>query len=261
MTTTNVVVVTGLSGAGKSTALAALEDLGFHSVENVPPSVIAAAVEACENAGVHEIALGFGGRVPGFLEGAADAVASLARVGERKVTVLFLDASDEAVLRRFSETRRPHPLHAEAKRRGSSEDLAHVAGGIVVERESLAPLRAMATVVIDTSSLRVHDLRKRVITLVRSDASTTARMTTRILSFGFKHGLPSDADLVLDVRFLDNPFFVPELRDQTGESRAVADYVLAAEDARTFIDKAVELLGFLVPRYEREGKSYLTIAI
>jgi len=261
MTVTNVVVVTGLSGAGKSTALAALEDLGFHSVENVPPSVILAAIEACENAGVHEIALGFGGRVSRFLEGAADAIAGIGKHGERKVSVLFLDASDEAVLRRFSETRRPHPLHDEAKRRGSSEDLAQVAGGIALERESLAPLRAMATVVVDTSSLRVHDLRKRVIALVHSDATPSVRMRTRILSFGFKHGLPSDADLVLDVRFLDNPFFVPELRERTGEEKAVSDYVLAAEDARQFVDKAVDLLAFLVPRYEREGKSYLTIAI
>ncbi len=261
MTATNVVVVTGLSGAGKSTALAALEDLGFHSIENVPPPVISAAIDACEQVGVHEIALGFGGQVGGFLEGAAEVLSQLGKGHDRKVTVLFLDASDEAVTRRFSETRRPHPLLAEAKRLGATVDHDAVGRGVALERERLAPLRSMATVVLDTSGLRVHDLRRRVFALIRPERAEGVHMSTRILSFGFKHGVPSDADVVLDVRFLDNPFFVPELREKTGEEPEVAEYVLAAPDAQTFLGKAVELLEFLLPRYEAEGKSYLTIAI
>jgi RNase adapter protein RapZ len=259
----NVVVVTGLSGAGKSTVLAALEDLGYHAIENLPPAVIVHALEACEQAGVRNIALGFGAGVGAFLEGAADALAAIARADGRNVRVLFLDASDEVVLRRFNETRRPHPLEAEAQkhRRPDGTHVSAVLDGARLERERLAPLRAMASLVLDTSSMRVHDLRRRVFSLLAPERSSEHPMSTRLLSFGFKHGLPSDADLVFDVRFLDNPHFVDELRPLTGEDRRVSDYVMKADGAREFLERCESLIGFLLPRYEAEGKAYLTIAI
>jgi len=260
---TNVVVVTGLSGAGKSTAIAALEDLGYHAIENLPPPVIEHAIAACESAGVREIALGLGAGVGDLLAGAAEVVSGLARAGKndggpvRRLTVVFLDASDEAVLRRYSETRRPHP----AMTSRSDGEHAEVLDGIALERERLAPLRALASVVIDTSSLRVHDLRRRVLGVFKPETIAALRMSVRFLSFGFKYGLPSDADLVLDVRFLDNPHFVDELRPLTGEDSRVRDYVLGAEPAKQFLDLATPLLHFLLPRYEAEGKAYLTVAI
>ena len=258
----NVVVVTGLSGAGKSTALAALEDLGYHAIENPPPAVVPAAIAECESAGIANIALGFGGAASGHFQGAPDALASLAEQG-RSVLVIFLDAADEVIARRFSETRRPHPLAAAARTEGEGKPstLGSVTDAVQLERARLAPLRSMAEVVIDTSALRVHDLRKRVITLFRAERDRSLRMSTRIVSFGFKFGIPSDADLVFDVRFLDNPYFVETLRPMTGEDAPVRDYVLKAAGAAEFLGRTSELLEFLLPRYEAEGKSYLTIAV
>lgn len=259
---THVVVVTGLSGAGKSTALGALEDLGFHAIENLPPTVISAAITACEAAGIADVALGLGATVGPFLEEASQALSGIVRGEGRKLTVLFLDASDDVVTRRFSETRRPHPLLAEGRLVGEpSVDLADVRSAVSLERERLAPLLALATMVLDTSGLRAHDLRKRVFAVIRPGTLGATRMSTRLVSFGFKFGLPGDADVVLDVRFLDNPFFVPELRDLTGMDDAVREFVLSAPDAGAFIEKSADLLGFLLPRFEREGKSYLTVAI
>jgi UPF0042 nucleotide-binding protein len=262
---TNVVVVAGLSGAGKSTAIAALEDLGYHAIENLPPPVIENAIAACESAGVREIALGLGAGVGDLLIGAAEVVSGLAKAAKagdeggpaRRVTVVFLDASDEAVMRRYSETRRPHPAMT------SRPDGAHaeVLEGIAVERERLAPLRALASVVIDTSSLRVHDLRRRVLGVFKPETITALRMSVRFLSFGFKYGLPHDADVVLDVRFLDNPHFIDELRPLTGEEPGVRDYVLGSDAAKRFLGLSTDLLDFLLPSYEAEGKAYLTIAI
>jgi UPF0042 nucleotide-binding protein len=258
-----VVVVTGLSGAGKTTALAALEDRGYHTIENLPPTVMERAIEACEASGILDIALGIGASVAAFLDGAADALRRLASYPGRELTVLFLEASDEVLVRRFSETRRPHPLVAVASReRGRSGiELADAIDGVRLERELLAPLRAIADVVVDTSALRVHDLRRRVLEGLRPSGGAEGAMSTRLLTFGFKYGLPSDADLVFDVRFLDNPFFVPELRELTGEDARVRDYVLSTPNAQTFVELADSMLRFLLPRYESEGKSYLTIAI
>ncbi len=265
-TPTDVVVVTGLSGAGKSTALAALEDLGYHAIENVPPPVLEHAIAACEQAGVKRIALGFGAGVGEFLVGAAEVLERIARGtpergSPRRVTVVFLDASDDVVLRRFSETRRPHPLAAALQARAVEGAVADVRKAVALEREQLAPLRAMAEVVLDTSGLRVHDLRKRVLGAFQGGASAELRMTARLLSFGFKYGLPSDADLVLDVRFLENPFFVPDLRPLTGRDLAVRSHVLSSPGTARFLELTEELLAFLLPRYEEEGKSYLTVAV
>jgi UPF0042 nucleotide-binding protein len=179
------------------------------------------------------------------------------------MTTVFLEASDEVLVRRFSETRRPHPLVAAAVReRGrSGAEAADVIDGVRRERELLAPLRAIADVVIDTSALRVHDLRRRVLDGLRPEHGSTGRMASRLLTFGFKFGLPADADLAFDVRFLDNPYFVPELRELTGEDARVRDYVLSRPDAIEFLEHAERMLRFLLPRYQAEGKSYLTVAI
>ncbi len=270
---TRIVVVTGLSGAGKSTAMSALEDGGFYCMENLPPSVIEAAIEACEaraptgDTGIdrRRLALTFGA---GADTDAADAAAVLMKLSSakshRSVRLFFLDASDEALLRRFNETRRPHPLlHGAAARsqelpaRGREE----VIDGIRLERERLAPLRALATVVVDTSGMRVHDLRRRILSMIRAEGGSPVDMQVRLLSFGFKHGVPSDADLVFDVRFLDNPYFVDELRSLTGVDERVRAYVLKDPSAATFLDKTYDLLAFLLPKYEAEGKSYLTVAL
>lgn len=265
-----VVVVTGLSGAGKSTALHALEDLGYFCVDNLPTSLAEHSVEVCEAGGIYKIALGIDVRVGSFLEGAAEALQRM-RDGERNVVVLFLDASDEALLRRFNETRRPHPLSARtsappagATRPGdapapSGRTLA-VIDGVHLERARLAPLRASADIDLDTTLLSVHELRREVI--ARLDVSgERPRMMTRFVSFGFKYGMPMDADLVFDVRFLDNPYFVPELRPLAGTDQPIIDYILNNPEAVAYVDKLYDLLAFSLPRYEREGKSYLTIAI
>jgi RNase adapter protein RapZ len=254
-----VVVVTGLSGAGKSTALHALEDLGYFCIDNLPTSVVTSTVDACESGDVRRIGLGIDMRALAFLDGAGPA---LERISEgRDVVILFLDASDEALLRRFNETRRPHPLAAVTSRtEGSSGGLA-VLDGVHLERERLAPLRAIATVVIDTTRLSVHELRKHVITHLGPGRAEAPRLVTRLMSFGFKYGIPVDADLVFDVRFLDNPHFVPTLRHLPGTDPTVREFVFRSGEASDLIDKYAELLKFSLPRYEREGKSYLTIGI
>jgi RNase adapter protein RapZ len=252
-----VVVVTGLSGAGKSTALRALEDLGFFCVDNLPTALAPNAVELCERGGMTRVALGMDVRVRAFLGEVGMVIAKLEDGGRREVQVTFFDASDETLLRRFSETRRPHPLSAGV---GEGGALA-VLDGVRIERERLSPLRALATRVFDTTDRSVHELRREVIEQFGPGSGGAPRMVTRIVSFGFKFGAPVDADFVLDVRFLKNPYFVNELRLLPGTDKSVHDYVLAQEGARAFLAKTVDLFEFVLPRCEREGKSYLTIAI
>jgi UPF0042 nucleotide-binding protein len=254
-----VVVVSGLSGAGKSTALRALEDLGYFCVDNLPTSLAEQTIVVCESGGIDKIALGIDVRVGSFLDGVGAALERIAK--ERDVVVLFLDASDEALLRRFNETRRPHPLGAgAAAASGTSRSIA-VVDGVQLERARLAPLRARATLDLDTTLLSVHELRRQVIANLGPGKQQLPRMATRFVSFGFKYGVPMDADLVLDVRFLDNPFFVPDLRALPGSDPAVRAYVLKNPETITFLEKTADLLQFCLPRYEREGKSYLTVAI
>jgi RNase adapter protein RapZ len=250
-----VVVVTGLSGAGKSTALRALEDLGFFCVDNLPTALAPNAVELCERGGMTRVALGMDVRVRAFLGEVSLVVAKLEDGGRREVQLAFFDASDETLLRRFSETRRPHPLST-----GEGGALA-VLDGVRIERERLAPLRALATRVFDTTDRSVHELRREVIDQFGPASGGAPRMVTRIVSFGFKFGAPVDADFVLDVRFLKNPYFVAELRSLPGTEPKVIEYVLNQDGARAFLEKTVDLFEFTLPRCEREGKSYLTIAI
>jgi UPF0042 nucleotide-binding protein len=253
-----VVVVTGLSGAGKSTALHALEDLGFFCIDNLPLPVMSETLGACESGGVARVAMGIDVRVRRFLDRAAEVIESMRIPGRREVDILFLDASDEALLRRFSSTRRPHPL-SYALGPESTRAIA-VLDGIRLERERLSPLRAAAKQIFDTTQLSVHDLRRRILDHYGPGVGRQ-RMSTRVVSFGFKYGTPVDADLLFDVRFLPNPFFVPELRAFSGLDEPVRDYVMNTPDVVTFLEKTTDLLEFVLPRYEREGKSYLTLGV
>ncbi len=258
----NVVVVSGLSGAGKSTALRALEDLGFFCTDNLPTVLAPQAVALCEHGGMLRVALGIDVRVRAFLGEFGNVLALLENGGQRDVQVIFLDASDDALFRRFSETRRPHPLNADGGDPGSREGAIAVLDGIHLERErDSAPLRARATHVIDTTLLSVHELRRTIIQAFGPSSGGAPRMATRILSFGFKYGTPMEADLVLDVRFLDNPYFVPALKALPGTDPAVAKFVLDLPETKEFLESTRALLSYVMPKYEREGKSYLTIAI
>ncbi len=249
-----VVVVTGLSGAGKSTAINALEDLGFFCVDNLPTPVVASTLSACAAGGVQQVGLGIDVRVRSFLDNVVGVLDTLP-AGGYDLSVIFLDASDEALLRRFSSTRRPHPLASH-----QTTATSVVLEGIRMERERLAPLRARASHVFDTTELSVHELRRQIVSAFGTSAQG-ARLRVRIVSFGFKYGSPVDADVLLDVRFLPNPFFVAALRDLTGLDAPVRDYVLEQPDAQRFVDLAAELLGFCLPRYVHEGRAYLTVGV
>ncbi|MDX2052008.1 MAG: RNase adapter RapZ [Polyangiaceae bacterium] len=259
MTQSLVVVVTGMSGAGKTTAVETLEDLGFYCVDNLPPPVAEETLRACESAGMHRVALGIDVRVGGFLDRATSVVRSLS-TPTRDVWVLFLDASDEALLRRFSSTRRPHPLSTFAEL-GSERAPNAVLDGVRVERELLVGLRGQADWILDTTELSVHELRRRVVAHFGERGGPVLRLQTRIMSFGFKYGLPIDADVLLDVRFLDNPYFQEELKDLPGTNPRVRDWVLSNPESQEFVRHAAGLLEFCIPRFEREGKSYVTVGI
>ncbi|MDO9018915.1 MAG: RNase adapter RapZ [Deltaproteobacteria bacterium] len=249
-----IVVVTGLSGAGRSTALRVLEDLSFDCIDNLPTPLIEQAVALSSSTGsVLRMGIGMDVRVRAMLEGAGAVIDAL-RAHKHRVSVIFLDAADEALVRRYSESRRPHPLAAQHP----GEDLAAL---ITRERERLADLRARADRVIDTSALTVHDLRRLLIEHFTLAEGATLRMSTRVLSFGFKYGIPADADLVFDARFLPNPHFVPALRPRSGKDPAVAGFVLDTVEGREFIDAIETMLTPLLPRYAREGKVALTVAI
>jgi UPF0042 nucleotide-binding protein len=251
-----LLIVTGVSGAGKSTAVNALEDLGFFCVDNLPPLVAASTIESLTQAGVRRIALGIDVRVREFLNDATGVLDSLANARLVKPEVVFLDASDEALLRRFSSTRRPHPLSTEGKQGASA-----VIDGIRRERDLLAALRARAALVLDTTRLSVHDLRRAIIGRFGPAGGKMPRLRTRVVSFGFKFGSPVDADLLFDVRFLPNPHFVDELRPLPGTDPNIERYVLESADARTILEQVSELVAFCIPRFEREGRSYLTVGI
>jgi RNase adapter protein RapZ len=257
-----VVVVTGLSGAGKSTALHALEDLDFFCIDNLPTVLAPQAVALCEHGGMTRVALGIDVRVRAFLGEVGNVLALLEGGdaqgrGQREVQVIFLDASDEMLLRRFSETRRRHPLDT-----SGLDGAGPVIEGIRLERERLAGLRARATRVFDTTLLSVHDLRRGMVAQFGPAADgAPQRMSAHIVSFGFKYGAPVDADIVLDVRFLENPYFVPTLKDLPGTDPAVSEFVHRQPETKEFLARTLELLSFVLPKYEREGKSYLTVGI
>ncbi|MGW0521148.1 RNase adapter RapZ [Crossiella sp. NPDC003009] len=245
-----VAVVTGLSGAGRSTAAKCLEDLGWFVVDNLPPELVATMVELGAQAQgvISRVAVVMDVRSRAFTDDLAAVIKDLDARGY-KPKVLFLEATDAVLIRRFEHVRRGHPLQGDGR----------LADGIANERRLLTPLREEADLVLDTSALSVHQLRAKIEDAFGSETSANTRVT--VLSFGYKYGLPMDADLVMDVRFLPNPFWIPELRDFTGLDEAVRNYVLSQEGAEEFLERYHELLRLIGAGYRREGKRYLTLAI
>lgn len=244
-------IITGLSGAGKGTLLRALEDRGYFCVDNLPVGLLNKFVElALQTEGeVRRAALVVDVREGQALNEFPTILADLRGSGNLDVTLYFLEASDEILIRRFSETRRPHPM-------GSSVPI-HEA--MLLERERLAPIRALADQVVDTTAFSIHELRSHAGQLFAGHEMTPLLVVLK--SFGYKHGIPTDADLVFDVRFLPNPFFVPELRPLTGRDPEVAEYLTDQQVTMSFLDRLQSMIDFLLPQFEREGKAYLTIAI
>ena len=247
----DIIIITGLSGSGKSFAIRALEDNGFFCVDNLPALLIPKFIELCHGyeEEIIRIALGVDLRGGQFLQSLPQVLADVRQAGHQ-IQVLFFDASDDVLLRRFSETRRPHPLAGQ----GSTQD------GISRERKELESIRALADKVIDTSDFNVHQL-KREMEQQFCQAPTARRMTLFLTSFGYKFGIPHDTDIILDVRFLPNPYFVNELRNRSGLEKEVEEFVIRAGETRAFLDRLYALLEFTLPLYEREGKSSLTLAL
>ncbi len=246
-----LVVITGMSGAGKSTVSDAFEDLGFFVIDNLPVNLIARVVEQedlAESVEPRRLAVAVDVRGGMSFDDLEQVLLTLAIDGV-PTTLLFVDADDETLARRYMESRRPHPM-----------DAPTVQEAITEEREMLEDLRGEADIVIDTSDLTVHELRD-VVQEGFSNARPQRRMKVTVSSFGFKHGVPRVADLLLDVRFLPNPHWVPKLRNLTGRDAPVRDFVFSHDDAEQFLGRIQDLLVFLLPRYEAEGKSYLTIGV
>lgn len=244
----DLVIITGTSGSGKQTALKAFEDLGFNAVDNLPIALVPKFADLTHDSKRHKRAA----LIIDIREGEAlkqfpgiyhDLKSNLCS------TILFLDADDEVLQRRFSETRRPHPLGAESTVISSIQD----------EREQLAPIRALADVYIDTSRLNVHELRRSIADKFQ-DGQNAAKVVVYINSFGFRYGVPPDSDLVFDVRFLPNPNYIPEFKPLSGRHPSVARYIRSFPQTSEFIQRITDLLIYLLPHYIREGKSYLTIS-
>ena len=246
-----LVVVTGLSGAGRSTAAKCLEDLGWFVVDNLPPALLPTMVDlgSRSQGAVGKIAVVVDVRSRAFSSDLRTALEEIGRLGVRP-RVLFLEAGTDALVRRFESVRRPHPLQGEGR----------LVDGIAREQELLRDLRGSADLVLDTTVLNVHELRGKV-TSAFGESGAGSRLQLNVLSFGFKYGLPVDADLVADVRFLPNPHWVPELRPHTGRDAAVRDYVLAQDGATEFLDRYEGLLRLVFEGYAREGKRYALLAV
>ena len=243
-----LVIISGMSGAGKATALNTFEDLGYYCVDNLPVGLISNFAElVLDSAEIQRAALVVDIREGARLDKLPQVLASLRRM--LKTTVIFLEANEEALVRRYSETRRPHPLGRQHS----------VKASLAAERRRLQPLRALADVVIDTTKFNVHELRSSLIERFQA-GNRDKNILISCVSFGYREGVPEDADLVFDVRFLPNPHFIPKFRDHTGQHPEVAKYIRSFAQTREFIRRISELLVYLIPHYISEGKSYLTIA-
>ena len=246
-----LVVVTGLSGAGKSQALHTLEDIGFYCVDNLPPMLIPNMAKLCleDDPAIQRVALGIDTRSGAFFGHADEALDELTRMNVN-YDVIYLTASDEELIRRYKETRRAHPM-------GSEKMLIQ---NIKKEREMLLGMERRATRVIDTTTMLTRQLREMLLRMY-GEGDADKAISVNVLSFGFKHGIPQDADLVFDVRFIPNPFYIPEMRPMNGADQPVHDYVMSFEETHQFLDKTLDLLRFLVPNYVSEGKDRLVIGI
>ncbi|SHH22731.1 RNase adapter RapZ [Desulfosporosinus lacus] len=246
-----LIVITGLSGAGRTQAMQSLEDQGFFCVDNLPPTFLVKFAELCAQSRgkVSKAAIVCDLRGGEFFSSLSEALNNLEKEGFR-LEVLFLDASDETLIRRYKESRRRHPLSPQGR----------VLDGIQAERQQLEELRIRADNIIDTSNLSSQQLRSQVAELF-CKAQGLGQMAVSVISFGFKYGMPMDADLVMDVRFLPNPYYVESLRPLTGEHELVRDYVFGNQMAQEFMEKYLNLLEFILPNYIREGKTHLVIGI
>jgi UPF0042 nucleotide-binding protein len=244
-------IITGLSGSGKSTALAAFEDTGFYCVDNMPVALLPKFLKLPfeSDPEIAGIAFVMDLREKGFLSKYNHVFNSLRRQGY-SLEILFLEADEQILLQRYSTTRRQHPLSQEKS----------LVDGIRTEKEQLKQLRSVANNIIDTSKLNVHELKSYIRELVQKRRKL-GLMRISILSFGFKYGIPRDADLIVDVRFLANPYFIPELKDLDGESQEIMDFILKNIETQTFLKKYFDLIDYLIPLYDNEGRSYLTIAV
>lgn len=243
-----IVFVSGLSGSGRSTAMAALEDLSFYCVDNLPPQLVSQFLALCTQAtpAIEKVALAVDAREERFLRVLPEVLAEL-RVGDTSVEMIFLDCADEILEKRYRETRRVHPLSP-----------ASVVDGIARERALLADVSGLADFRIDTSSLNVHQLRETVTQHVSGESRSTV---VNVLSFGFRNGPPSSAELLFDLRFLPNPYWEDGLREKTGEDPEVASFVLDSPEGRELFDKLCDFVAYLLPNYDREGKAYVTIGL
>jgi len=249
VTRPRVVFIAGLSGSGKSTAMAALEDLGFYCIDNLPIPLIGQFMDLCgqSNPPVEQIALAVDTREAHFLRDFPDVVGRL-RSEDAAIEVLFLDCSDEVIEKRYRETRRVHPLSPEGT----------VSEGVNLERELLVDTASLADQVIETTGLNVHELKARVIGHVLGESRPTV---ISLVSFGFRYGTPPSVELLFDMRFLPNPYFESELRMLSGRERAVSDFVLQSERGQEFLERLRGFISYMLPLYDDEGKAYLTIGI
>lgn len=245
----DVILVTGMSGAGRSTATRALEDIGWFVVDNLPPTLMTNVVDyVAQRTGSHKVAVVADVRGGQLFEELRESLAAIKTAGH-DLRVLFLEAGDEALVRRYESSRRPHPLQRDDS----------LLGAVQRERKLLSDLRADADIVIDTSNLNVHELRRSIEASFGDDDHVALRAT--VMSFGFKYGIPVDADLVADLRFLPNPYWDPKLKDLTGLDAAVNDYVVSTEQAQEFLTKYADLINLVEDGYLREGKRFVTIAM
>jgi RNase adapter protein RapZ len=247
----NIIIITGFSGSGKSTAIAALEDAGYYCVDNMPVALLPDFLKLPIESGADFAGCAFvmDLREHGFLSKYAGVMESLKKTG-CSIEIVFLEADEKTLLQRYKQTRRHHPLAA-----GKS-----LIEGIRAEKKLLQDLRKSAERVIDTSTFNVHELKSMVLHIAQNCTSLTP-MAIQVMSFGYKYGIPLDADLIIDVRFLSNPYFVPKLKQLDGESKKIQDFVLKDPETALFLRKYLDLLDYLIPLYEKEGKAYLTIAI
>jgi len=245
------VIVTGLSGSGKSEAMRGLEDMGFYCVDNLPPALITKFAELCyqPNSNIDKVALGIDIRGREFFETLHDSLNHL-KIQDYKYEILFLDCSDDVLLKRYKMTRRNHPLSKNMQ----------IPEGIKEERRIMEPLKSVASSIIDTTNMKPKDL-KEEIEKIFSNGEENSKLTISMVSFGFKHGIPSDCDLVFDVRFLPNPYYIEELRPKTGDDKEVRDYVMNSKISEEFYEKLSDMIQFLVPQYIEEGKHHLVIGI
>lgn len=243
-----VLILTGMSGAGRSTVAHALEDLGWYVVDNLPPSLLSDLIKQGDKSEIKSLAVVVDVRGGKFFDELASSLVELKKSGAI-FRVAFLDASDQALVQRFESTRRPHPLQGKGR----------IVDGIAAEREKLQELLSQADVVIDTSNLNVHQLEKRTTEIFAQGLTQSVRVN--VLSFGYKYGIPVDADLVLDCRFIPNPHWIPELRPLTGLDDKVKNNVLSNAGVAEFVQSYVSVINQMLPGYLREGKKYLTIAI